>query len=40
LDLSVELYKAEASMLAEFWEFDRKVIHEKYTSVIEGFEIQ
>jgi hypothetical protein len=25
-------------MLAEFWEFDRKMIHEKYKSVVEGFE--
>ena len=30
----------DQDMLAEFWEFDRKVIHEKYTSVVEGFEIQ
>jgi len=26
------------AMLAEFWEFDRKMIHEKYTSVVEGLE--
>ncbi len=25
----------EQRMLAEFWEFDRKMIHEKYTSVVE-----
>lgn len=25
-------------MLAEFWEFDRKMIHEKYKSVVEEFE--
>ena len=25
-------------MLAEFWEFDRKMIHEKYKSVVEGLE--
>jgi hemerythrin-like domain-containing protein len=25
-------------MLAEFWEFDRKLIHEKYQKVIEGLE--
>jgi len=24
------------AMLAEFWEFDRKMIHEKYNSVVEG----
>lgn len=30
----------DQDMLAEFWEFDRKVIHEKYQSVVEGFEIQ
>ena len=28
----------EQAMLAEFWEFDRKMIHEKYKSVVEGFE--
>ena len=28
----------DQSMLAEFWEFDRKMIHEKYTSVVEGLE--
>ena len=27
-------------MLAEFWEFDRKMIHEKYKSVVEGLESQ
>jgi len=26
------------SMLAEMWEFDRGMIHEKYTAVVEGFE--
>ena len=26
------------SMLTEFWEFDRKMIHEKYRSVVEGLE--
>jgi len=26
------------TMLNEFWEFDRKMIHEKYRSVIEKFE--
>jgi len=24
------------AMLAEFWEFDRKMIHEKYESLVEG----
>jgi hemerythrin-like domain-containing protein len=28
----------DQAMLAEFWEFDRKMIHEKYRSVVEGFE--
>ncbi len=28
----------DQSMLAEFWEFDRKMIHEKYGSVVEGLE--
>jgi len=27
--------KEEQAMLAEFWEFDRKMIHEKYNSVVE-----
>ena len=27
-------------MLAEFWEFDRKMIHEKYKSVVEELETQ
>jgi hypothetical protein len=27
-----------AAMLNEFWEFDRKMIHEKYISLIESFE--
>jgi hemerythrin-like domain-containing protein len=26
----------DQAMLAEFWEFDRKMIHEKYDSVVEG----
>jgi hypothetical protein len=25
-------------MLAEFWEFDRKMIHEKYKAVVKAFE--
>jgi hemerythrin-like domain-containing protein len=29
----------DQAMLAEFWEFDRKMIHEKYKSVVEGLEI-
>ena len=28
----------DQSMLAEFWEFDRKMIHEKYGAVVEGLE--
>lgn len=28
----------EQAMLAEFWEFDRKMIHEKYKSVVAGLE--
>ncbi len=28
----------DQAMLAEFWEFDRKMIHEKYKSLVEGFE--
>jgi len=28
----------DQAMLADFWEFDRKMIHEKYKSVVEGFE--
>ena len=28
----------DQAMLAEFWEFDRKMIHEKYKSVVEGLE--
>jgi hemerythrin-like domain-containing protein len=32
--------KEDQTMLAEFWEFDRKMIHEKYNSVVEGFESQ
>jgi hypothetical protein len=26
------------AMLQEFWEFDRKMIHEKYMSVVEALE--
>ncbi|MBN1384739.1 MAG: hemerythrin domain-containing protein [Elusimicrobia bacterium] len=29
----------DQAMLNEFWEFDMKMIHEKYTSVVESFEI-
>ncbi|MBN2514958.1 MAG: hemerythrin domain-containing protein [Deltaproteobacteria bacterium] len=29
--------EADQAMLAEFWEFDRKMIHEKYKSLVEGF---
>ncbi|MBN1930285.1 MAG: hemerythrin domain-containing protein [Desulfobacterales bacterium] len=28
----------DQAMLAEFWEFDRKMIHEKYKTLVEGFE--
>jgi len=28
----------DQAMLAEFWEFDRKMIHEKYKSVVEELE--
>jgi len=28
----------DQAMLAEFWEFDRKMIHKKYKSVVEGLE--
>ena len=28
----------DKAMLAEFWEFDRKMIHEKYKAVVEGLE--
>ena len=28
----------DQTMLAEFWEFDRKMIHEKYRSLVEGLE--
>jgi len=27
----------DQAMLAEFWEFDRKMIHEKYKAVVKGF---
>jgi len=30
--------REDQAMLAEFWEFDRKMIHEKYKSVVEGLE--
>jgi hemerythrin-like domain-containing protein len=30
--------KEDQEMLAEFWEFDQKMIHEKYKSVVEGLE--
>jgi hemerythrin-like domain-containing protein len=30
----------DQAMLAEFWEFDRKMIHEKYKSVVEGLQKQ
>jgi hemerythrin-like domain-containing protein len=28
----------EQAMLSEFWEFDRKMIHEKYERLVQGFE--
>jgi len=28
----------EQAMLSEFWEFDRNMIHEKYKSMVNGFE--
>ena len=28
----------DQAMLGEFWKFDRKMIHEKYKSVVEGLE--
>ena len=28
----------DKAMIAEFWEFDRKMIHEKYSAVVEGLE--
>jgi len=30
----------DQAMLTVFWEFDRKMIHEKYKSVVENFEIR
>jgi hemerythrin-like domain-containing protein len=30
----------DQAMLAEFWEFDRNMIHEKYKSLVDGFEGQ
>jgi hemerythrin-like domain-containing protein len=38
---SVRIYftdEEEQAMLAGFWEFDRKMIHDKYKSVVEGLE--
>jgi hemerythrin-like domain-containing protein len=38
---SARMYFSEQedqAMLNEFWEFDRKMIHEKYISVVEAFE--
>jgi hemerythrin-like domain-containing protein len=38
---AARVYFTEAedqAMLAEFWEFDRKMIHEKYESVVQQFE--
>jgi len=29
--------REDQAMLAEFWEFDRKMIHEKYKAVVKGF---
>jgi hemerythrin-like domain-containing protein len=31
-------HEEDQAMLAEFWEFDRKMIHEKYQSVVEGLQ--
>jgi hemerythrin-like domain-containing protein len=33
-----DLSKRALTMLAEFWEFDRKMIHDKCRSVVEGLE--
>jgi hemerythrin-like domain-containing protein len=30
--------KEDQDMLVEFWEFDRKMIHEKYKTIVEGLE--
>lgn len=30
--------KEDQAMLAEFWDFDRNMIHEKYKSLVDGFE--
>ena len=30
----------DQAMLAEFWEFDRKMIHEKYKLVVEGLKVK
>ena len=32
--------KEDQAMLVEFWEFDRNMIHEKYKSLVHGFEGQ
>ena len=40
---SARMYFSEQedqAMLNEFWEFDRKMIHEKYISVVEAFNNQ
>jgi len=29
----------DRAMIAEFWEFDRKMIHEKYRAILEGLEL-
>lgn len=36
----MDLFSEEerAAMLEEFWEFDRRMIHEKYTRLVEGLE--
>jgi hypothetical protein len=38
--LSLFSEREDQTMLDEFWEFDRKMIHEKYISVVEAFENQ
>jgi hemerythrin-like domain-containing protein len=30
----------DQAMLAEFWEFDRKMIHEKYRTVVKAYEVK
>ncbi|MBU0672844.1 MAG: hemerythrin domain-containing protein [Candidatus Margulisbacteria bacterium] len=32
--------KEQAIMLEEYWEFDKKLIHEKYNNIVEGLEKQ